>query len=261
MNLNQVDKIQYFTFESFLNTGVVAAAFTRKGGVSPAPWISLNVGGTVGDAPERVSENRKRSFTAVGRDPESMFDVWQVHSIEVVKTDKPRPINEAHQKADAILTDKDTVTLFMRFADCVPVLLYDPVHRAIGLVHAGWAGTVKKIGKVAVQAMQACYGTDPASLLTGIGPSIGPDHYPVGEEVIFQVKESFGDEAHSLLNAHGNSIHLDLWSANRLVLEQAGVKHIEMSGICTACHLSEWYSHRGEQGKTGRFGLLFALEG
>jgi YfiH family protein len=260
MNLKQADNIRYYSFESFEEAGVVSAAFTRNGGVSPAPWISLNVGGTVGDDPQRVFENRRRSFAAVGRSLGEMFDVWQVHSTEVVKTECPRPTNEPHRKADAILTDRDSVALFMRFADCAPVLLYDPVHRAIGLVHAGWAGTVNKIGKAAVQAMQACYGTDPVNLLAGIGPSIGPDHYPIGEEVVLRVNEAFGQDAPGLLKANGKAVHFDLWSANKLVLEQAGVKEIEEAGICTACHLDEWYSHRGEMGKTGRYGFLFALE-
>ena len=216
--------------------------------------------GTVGDDPLRVVENRKRSFAAVGRSLDSMFDVWQVHSNDVVLAQAPRPVNEAHQKADAILTDKDAITLFMRFADCVPVLLFDPVHRAIGLVHAGWAGTVNQIGMMAVQAMQAAFGTDPASLLAGIGPSICPEHYPIGADVIVKVKEAFGLDAPGLLAAHGEATHFDLWSANQRVLERAGVKHIEISEICTACHPDEWYSHRGEKGKTGRFGFLFGLE-
>jgi polyphenol oxidase len=260
MKLNRVDGIQYYSFESFEKAGVVSAVFTRKGGTSLSPWASLNVGGTVGDDPQRVLENRRRSFAAVNRRPESMFDVWQVHSSEVIKADNPRPVNESHQKADAILTDNESVTLFMRFADCVPVLLFDPVHRAIGLVHAGWAGTVNRIGKAAVEAMQACFGTDPASLLAGIGPSICPDHYPIGEEVIFRVKDAFGQDAHGLLRANGEATHFDLWSANQWVLEQAGVRQIEIAGLCTACHPDEWFSHRGEKGKTGRFGFLFALE-
>lgn len=260
MYLHRADDIQYYSFESFENAGVISAAFTRKGGASPAPWTSLNVGGTVGDDPQRVLENRRRTFDAVGRNLESMFDVWQVHSNEVIKSDNPRSVNESHQKADAILTDKSTVTLFMRFADCVPMLLYDPVHRAIGLVHAGWAGTVNKIGNAAVEAMRAAYGSDPASLLAGFGPSICPDHYPIGEEVISKVKDAFGQDANSLLKTTGEAIHFDLWRANRWVLERAGVKHIETAGLCTVCHPDEWYSHRGEKGKTGRFGFLFALE-
>src|SRR5690606_5092044 len=110
----------------------------------------------------------------------------------------------------------------------------------------------------AVYAMQATYNSRPEALLAAIGPSIGPHHYPVGEEVAAQVKQAFGPLSQSLLAAgNGHSgVQFDLWSANRLVLEQVGVQHIEVSQICTACHLEDWYSHRGEHGRTGRFGAL-----
>ena len=260
MILHQVDGLQYYAFECFEDTGVISAVFTRHGGVSLPPWASLNVGGTVGDKADHVAENRRRSFAAVRRNLASMFDVWQVHSTTVVRADNPRPLHLPHQKADAIITDKEDVTLFMRFADCVPILLYDPVHRAIGLVHAGWVGTVGQIGKAAVQAMQANFGTDPVSLLAGIGPSICIDHYPVGEDVAVRVRRSFGGDAREVLRTQEGVVYLDLWGANRMVLERTGIKQIELSGICTAGNMQDWFSHRGEMGKTGRFGALFAIK-
>lgn len=261
MPFHQVDTIRYLTFDLFDSLGVLHAVFTRRGGVSPAPWDSLNVGSLVGDQPECVSENRLRSFTALGRSLESLYDVWQVHSADVVIADAPRH-GAPHHRADAILTDRPEVTLYMRFADCVPVLLVDPEHHAVGLVHAGWQGTVKKVAAAAVTAMQAHYGSRPEALLAGIGPSIGPHHYPVGQEVVTQVRQAFGAHAQVLLEAaNGQSgVQFDLWSANRLVLEQAGVHQIEVSQICTACHLEDWYSHRGEHGLTGRFGALIAVQ-
>jgi copper oxidase (laccase) domain-containing protein len=97
--------------------------------------------------------------------------------------------------------------------------------------------------------------------LAAIGPSIGPDHYEIGEDVITQVRETFGADAESLLEGHGESIHFNLWGANRVLLEKAGVEQIEIAEICTACHTDDWFSHRREKGKTGRFGALIALEG
>ena len=113
-----VDGLEYFQFESLDNRLLKQGIFTRKGGVSPQPWDSLNQGGTVGDARENVIENRRRVYQVMGQPVESIFDVWQVHSADVICADEPRPLNAQHQKADAILTDRPEITLFMRFADC-----------------------------------------------------------------------------------------------------------------------------------------------
>jgi YfiH family protein len=251
--------IRYYTFDIFPRT-VTQAVFTRQGGVSPAPWHSLNVGGTVGDEAARVRENRLRSFRALGRSFESLFDVWQVHSADAVYADAPRPPEVDHYKADIIFTDKPAVTLYMRFADCVPILLHDPAKGVVGLAHAGWLGTVRGAVTAAVRGMVEQYGSKPADILAAIGPSIGPDHYEVGPDVIAQVEQAFGADAEHLVEARNGSTYLDLWKANRLQLERSGVERIEVAGLCTACHLDDWYSHRAEKGKTGRFGALIALQ-
>jgi copper oxidase (laccase) domain-containing protein len=129
----------------------------------------------------------------------------------------------------------------------------------IGIVHAGWLGTVRGAARAAVQAMQERYFSDPVDILAAIGPAIGPDHYEIGEDVIAQVREAFGANAEALLKPNGTSLHFDLWKANEILLQGAGVDQIETSGICTACHPSDWFSHRGDKGKTGRFGALLAL--
>jgi hypothetical protein len=196
----------------------------------------------------------------MGRPPETIFDAWLVHSAEVVRADAPRDMSRLPEKADAILTDRPTVTLFMRFADCVPVLLYDPHRRVIGIAHAGWLGTIRRVGAAAVEAMQAWYGSNPADIHAAIGPSIAAHHYPVGSEVVQQVRKSFGKDAPALLPDSNGAVQFDLWAANRLILEQSGIRQIELSELCTACHLQDWYSHRGENGKTGRFGVLLALK-
>ena len=262
MPFSQNNGVRYFTFESLNDPGLVQAIFTRHGGVSPQPWAALNVGGTVGDEPGRVAENRRRSFMALGRSPDSLYDVWQVHGRKVVCTNSPRPHYADHRKADAILTDNPQVTLFMRFADCVPIFLFDPQRRVVGLVHAGWQGTVKRTVQAAVKAMQTTFKCEPVDIRAGIGPSIGAHHYPIGPEVVAQVRETFRDRASKLLQANnGNNPSFDLWEANRLLLERVGVQEIEVSEICTACHLDDWFSHRGEQGRTGRFGALIGLKG
>lgn len=259
MPFYQSNGIRYFSFASLRDQGFIHAIFSRQGGVSRAPWSALNVGGTVGDDQAHVKENIHRSFQALERTMGSQFDVWQVHGREVICAQEPRPAGQAHYKADAILTDRPEVTLFMRFADCVPILLADPVRRVAGVVHAGWQGTVKHVAAAAVEKMQACYGSRPQDLIAGIGPSIGPDHYEIGPEVAVQVRKAYPQDASRLLIQPNGWLYLDLWTANALSLRSAGVEQIEVSGICTACNLQDWYSHRGEKGKTGRFGALIAL--
>lgn len=248
--------LRFYQFDSLT---VRHAIFTRHGGVSPSPWQSLNVGGTVGDALERVRQNRLLAFEALDCDPASIFDVWQVHSADVVCAEEPRRPDEPYQKADIILTDNPRVTLFMRFADCVPILFHDPLKGVIGLAHAGWLGTVREVAKAAVERMSQRYGSRPADIIACIGPSIGPDHYEVGADVISQVEQTFGEDALLMLPRHGARTHFDLWKANQYLLERAGVRQIELAALCTACHTEDWFSHRAEHGKTGRFGALISL--
>jgi len=263
MPFHQVNSIRYYYFDIFDSGALTHAIFTRRGGLSPEPWASLNVGASalVPDDHARVRNNRILAFDALGRDPDSMFDVWQIHSADVICAEKPRPRDRAHSQADAILTDRPDVTLFMRFADCVPILLHDPTRQVVGIVHAGWLGTVRRAVTITVEAMVERYRSRPEDIRAGIGPSIAAHHYRVGAEVAGQVREVFGDEAGRLLPTQGAAVQFDLWRANQLLLEQAGVREIQVSGICTACHLEDWYSHRAEKGKTGRFGALIALNG
>lgn len=260
MPFHSFGPIRYYTFSTLDDTGVLHAVFTRQGGVSPEPWDSLNLGGTVGDDPDRVAQNRAHVFQSVGRSLDTMFDVWQVHSVEVVKADAPRQIQLPHAKADAIITDRPDITLFMRFADCVPILLYDPIHQAVSLVHSGWPGTVKRVARAAVEAMHAAYNSRAGDLITAIGPSIGSHHYDIGTDVEGLVRDAFGMDASALLPTMHGKVQFDLWAANQLILEECGVRQIEQAGLCTACHLEDWYSHRGEKGRTGRFGVLIGLD-
>ena len=257
MPFNQQDNLRYFQFNTIQTRHAI---FTRRGGLSPAPWNSLNVGGTVGDDLARVRANRNLSLKALGRSPESVFDVWQVHSADVVYANAPRPEGESLRQADIILTNRSDLTLYMRFADCVPILFHDPRKGLIGVAHAGWVGTLRDVAASTVNAMKKQYGSNPADIVAGLGPSIGPDHYEVGSDVILQVMQKFGDESEALLKSHNGKIHFDLWKTNQILLERAGVGTIEIAGICTACNTNDWFSHRAEKGRTGRFGALISLQ-
>jgi len=258
MPFGQIGDLRFFAFESLNRPGLKHAAFTRRGGVSPSPWESLNLGGTVGDDRPRVLENRRRALEVAGRGEESLHEVWQVHSADIVHARAPRG-QQALVQADAMITSNPQVTLLMRFADCVPVFLYDPAGPAIALAHAGWLGTARRIVVQAVRAMREAFGTQPAELLAALGPSIGPDHYAVGNDVVQAIRRALGPLADELLTVREGQVYLDLWLANRRLLEDEGVGSIEVARLCTACHLDDWYSHRGEGGKTGRFGALKAL--
>lgn len=259
MKLVEIDHLRYYMFDNLSEHGISHAIFTRNGGVSPEPWKSLNMGATVGDDLGRVSENRARAFGVLGRSIESIFDVWQVHSNDVICASQPRPSNTPHQKADAIVTDRKEVTLFMRFADCVPIMLFDKRLKVIGLVHAGWLGTINKVVTRTIIQMKRRYLSEPSDIIAGIGPSIGPDHYEIGDDVIEGVNKSFGCLAKEVLTMTNGVVYFNLWEANRLLLDLCGIRNIEVSGICTACHLDEWFSHRGEHGRTGRFGALIGF--
>ena len=254
-------KIRQVTFDLFKTYPLTQAIFTRHGGVSPAPWASLNQGGTVGDERSNVIENRRRCFEVVGRQVESIFDVWQVHSAEVVCADAPRPLEAPHEQADAIITNRPEITLFMRFADCVPIFLFDPKKQVISLIHAGWKGTLNGLVRKTVQILEQRYRCLAQDILAGIGPSICLEHYPVGPEVIEKTRIALGAQAEEVLQEKNGVIHLDLWQANLLNLHSAGVEKVEVSRICTACDVKDWFSHRAEDGRTGRFGALLALPG
>ena len=259
MPFERIGPLKYYYFQSLRSVGLNHAVLTRHGGLSELPWNSLNLGGSVGDNPDHVVGNKKLILKELGFAIDSVFDVWQVHGNSVAFANSPREIGAKQQQADIILTDKPGITLLMRFADCVPILLFDPGRHVIGLVHAGWKGTIMKAVQTAVQSMVQVYGSKPDQILGAIGPSIGPDHYQVGSEVIMAVKNNFGKEADSLLRSRNGSIHFDLWQANRLLLNKLEVERVETAEICTACRVDDWFSHRAENGRTGRFGVVVGI--
>lgn len=256
------DGLKYIQFESMCGLGLRHGFFTRHGGVSPKPFDSLNMATTVGDRNENVLENLKRMFSVFGLDLATRYDGWQVHSGTVTCVTAPRDPRARSLRTDALVTDRPDVTLVMRFGDCVPVILVDPVRRVAAVYHAGWPGTVKKIGANVVRVMEKVYGCDPCNVIAGIGPSIGPDRFEVKEDVAGQLRAAFPDERGKIerRDAQGR-IFFDLWMANRLTLEGCGVERIDVAGICTVQNRGDWFSHRGDAGKTGRFGVLVSLDG
>lgn len=249
--------LAWYQFESL---PAAHGIFTRHGGVSAAPWASLNLGGNVGDSPASVLENHRRMYAALGLERERACSVWQVHSADIVYAPGPALGRRWLAAADGLITDRPDTPLSMRFADCTPILVADPRQGAIGIAHAGWRGTVQGISGALVQAMVTAFGSRASDLSAGIGPSIGPAAYQVGEDVVQAVAAHFGSTDGLILrDAADGSAWLDLWAANRLDLERAGVTRIEIAGLCTAERTDEFFSHRAEAGRTGRFGAVISL--
>jgi polyphenol oxidase len=252
-------EMRWVQFENLTQVKITHGFFTRHGGVSPVPWASLNLGGTVGDDPDNTVENKRRILKIFNLAMDSVYDAWQVHSADYIRAYEPRPLDAKQLKADILVTNVPGLPLMMRFADCVPLMAYDPVEKAIGIAHAGWIGTTKDVAGCLVRAMTREFGSNPEDLITGIGPSIGQEHYPVGEEVVSAVEKVLGTLTKDVIKRVDSNTHLDLWKTNEILLQKAGVKDIEVARICTVCHNEDWFSHRGEKGKTGRFGAIIQI--
>ena len=260
MNYNNHRDLPYYTFPSFdAYSGVRHAVLTRQGGISPAPWDSLNLGWTVGDDRANVEANYRRWAGALGLVREELTTTWQVHGNRVLVADGSR--YGMRDQADALITRVPGLPLVQRYADCTPILLYDPVRQACGIAHAGWQGTVARCAEAAVGAMQQEFGCKPADLVAGVGPAIGRCCYEVGPEVVDAIRASHRDP--DRLFAAGPQSHtamLDLWEANAQQLHDARVTQVEVAGLCTSCHRQTFLSHRGDHGHTGRFAAFIMVQ-
>jgi YfiH family protein len=251
--------VPYYTFAAFAGHAQIAdAVFTRLGGVSRDPYRSLNVGHSVGDDPRAVEENHRLLQEALQVRESDVVTARQVHSNHVACVtagDRGRVLPDT----DALITGDPGITLLLRFADCLPIFMYDAQRGVIGLGHAGWRGTAAEIARQMVSTMTDAYGSDPASMIVALGPAIGPCCYGVGDDVIGAIGNSLPDwqgAIHPLGNGH---FSLDLWEANRQQLRDCGIREVEIGRLCTACHADEFFSHRAEGGRTGRFAALVGI--
>jgi YfiH family protein len=234
----------------------------RHGGVSEGEIGTLNLGFRVADLPANVQENRRRIASALGIDPYQLIFPSQTHS-DHVQLVTAQPLPETLTDTDALITNTPGLCISVMSADCVPILLYDPVKQAVGAVHAGWKGTVSKILTRTVEAMQEHFNTKATDLIAGIGPSISPQVYQVGTEVIAAVHEAFGLESEliSRQDEEGRG-YFNLWEANGTQLRKLGVKSssIEISNICTYQNSHDFFSARKSAHRTGRFAAGIMLK-
>ncbi|MDR3564912.1 MAG: peptidoglycan editing factor PgeF [Negativicutes bacterium] len=258
--------VWFGTFAHFDHLNLKHGVSSRLGGLSKPPFATLNMGMKGSDDPATVKLNRKLFCQAVGVPVAATVTAQQVHSDKICvveKQDAGRGADSyetAIPGTDALITAVPDIPLMLFFADCVPVLIFDPVKRVVAISHAGWKGTVAKIAQKTVLMMQEKFATRPADCIAAIGPSIGPDSYEVDQPVIDALQASF-PEWEELVVPRGDRWLLDLWLTNRRQLEEIGVdgRNIEVSGVCTQCNPELFYSHRAEKGNTGRMGAIIML--
>lgn len=228
--------------------GVRHGFSTRRGGVSPAPWDTLNLGPGRGDAPENVEENYRRFFAALDMDSAYPVLSRQVHRDDVrlcTAADAGKGlIRDRDYDADALITAEKGLPLVVFSADCGIILLHDPVHGAVGAAHAGWRGAACGIVYKTVRRMQELFGTDPGDLRAAIGAAIGPCCFETDADVPQALEAALGAEAEPYITRRGPKWHVDLKGVNARWLEKAGVRQIDVSPDCTACHPDLYWSHR-----------------
>ena len=258
-----MERIEHSGLAFYRNRGwqnLAHGIFTRLGGVSKGHWTSLNIGSNNGDDGAAVGENHQRMYDAANLCGDRATTTWLVHGTDVVVVDAPRNGRSWLAKADGMITDQPDLPLVMRFADCVPLLMYDPVKPAIGLGHAGWRGTVSGMAAKMVNAMQRAYGSSPQDIQVVVGPAISRDNYEVGNEVAYEAHKYYGDASEVVWqDPDDGSAFFDLWLANQLDFQRMGVENVKVLRLCTYDNTDEFFSHRAEQGKTGRFGVVISL--
>lgn len=244
--------LDWLAAEGFTDSGALHGFSTRRGGVSPAPWDSLNLGISRGDDPGRVRENCRRFCAAIGgADADRLVMSHQVHLSHVRACteedagkglDKPRDYD-----ADGLMTDVPGLPLMIFSADCIPVLFYDPVRRVVAACHAGWRGTAQGIVGETVRRLRAVYGCRAENLRCAIGPGISRCCFETHGEVPEAMRASIGAEAEPFIDALGGGrFRVDLKGINALRAEKAGVPagNIVISDDCTCCKHTLYWSHR-----------------
>ena len=268
MALNHPDTVPYLTYHSLSEIKFIRHAFTtRLGGVSEGEFTSMNMAFNRGDDPDHVTGNYRRFCLSAGFDFDSLTASAQDHHTFVrpvtkencgVGIYKPRDM----ESVDGLITNEPGVTLVTYYADCTPLFFVDTKNKAIGLAHAGWRGTVGRIGEKVLEKMHECYGTDPADIVAAVGPAISRCCYEVDEPCAkhFLAMTDLQPERF-VFPKEGGKFMLDLLETNRQILVAAGVKpeNITLSDLCTNCHSDLLWSHRATKGRRGTMSAMMAI--
>lgn len=269
MTVHQEGELVWLSFPLLDECREILHGFsTRLGGVSREHLESMNLSFSRGDDRENVMENFRRIAGAIGFSYENLVFTDQTHTANIRKvTAKDRGkgivVPRDYTDVDGIITDEPGLVLAAFFADCVPLYFVDPVHRAIGLSHSGWRGTVEKIGRATVETMGREYGSRPQDMLAAIGPSICMDCYEVSEDVILAFQENFSKKDRDSLfyRKENGKYQLDLWKANEIIMKEAGIlpENIAVTDICTCCNPKLLYSHRASKGMRGNLAAFLSI--
>lgn len=259
--------ITYLQFPAFHEIQDINHLFTtRLGGVSEGIYASMNLSYTRGDEKEAVDENYRRVAAVLGCSMEDIVCSDQTHTTNIRKVtekDKGKGVTRTkdYQDVDGLVTDCPGIALATFYADCVPLYFVDPSKKVIGLAHAGWMGTVGKIGSKMIEYMQKEYGCACQDILVAIGPSICKDCYEVSEDVAQKFREELGEQV-LYKGKNPGKYQLDLWKANEIVLMNAGLDHsqISITDICTCCNDKLLFSHRASHGRRGNLGAFLMLK-
>jgi polyphenol oxidase len=270
MQVSRYDKngVAFYAAENFNCGGATHGFSTRLGGVSESPFDSLNLGLDRGDDPLCVEENFRRFCAAIGaeQDPAKLVCSKQVHADRVrtvTLTDAGKGlVRERDYEADGLITDVPGLPLVIFSADCISVLLHDPVRRVVGACHAGWRGTALGIAAKTVQRMQEVYGCDPKDIRGAIGAGISRCCFETDADVPNAMRQALGDAAEAFIDAHPNGkFHVDLKGINRHWLLSVGVpaEQIAVCDACTACDTNTFFSHRRTGNARGSLAAVIEL--
>ena len=257
------NSITYLRADSL--AGVAHGFSTRLGGVSPAPWDSLNLGVGRGDTMENVQENYRRFCAVLGMDDRRAVLSKQIHEDvvrHVTEADAGKGLycDRDYTSVDGMVTNVPHLPLVVFSADCNVILLYDPVGRAIGACHAGWRGTALGIAKKTAQEMVRLFGCNPANIRAAIGPAIGQCCFETDEDVPAALREALGAEVEPYITWNGTKYHIDLKAVNALWLRKAGIETVDICDHCTACMPELYWSHRKMGNDRGAQIAMISLE-
>lgn len=269
LNYKVSEEVPYFSFPILEDTGLVKQGFsTKMGGVSEGKYATMNFTYTRGDNPDHVTENYRRMAKALSVDVEKMVLSYQTHTTNVrlvTEADAGKGIfkEREYKDVDGLITNVPGITLVTFYADCVPLYFLDPVHKAIGLSHSGWRGTVNRMGEETVNRMGEAFHSRAEDIIACIGPSICKNCYEVGVEVIQEFQKGFHEKYWEEIYTpkENGKYWLDLWKANEIILLEAGIRkeNLGITDICTHCNSDYLFSHRTTGNERGNLAAFLSL--
>lgn len=261
MLIERIDDRVYLKSELLAKSGILHAFTTASGGISCGKVSGLNLGFRCGDNPKSVMKNYKLVAEDIGIPFERITVARQTHSVNIriiTETDAGKGVSRESDitETDGLVTNCRRIPIGIFYADCVPILLADEEAGVVAAVHSGWRGTAEKISKNAVEIMKGRFGSKPENIKAAIGPSIGPCCFECGAETAERFNNSL------VRRTDGGKFKVDLWKANRSILEDCGVKseNIDVFEKCTMCSGEGFYSYRRQKEATGRMAAFIALE-